>query len=59
MKARKSSLSRERSISLTFGLDRGKDFISFSFASKTVFQRIGLLLEIAKFVNFIIDLGIV
>ena len=33
----------------------GKDSISFRVASKTVFQRIGPLLE---FVNFIVDLGI-
>ena len=44
---------------VTFALNSGKDSISFSVASKTVFQRIGLLLEIAKFVNFIADLGIV
>ena len=31
--------------------------ISFSVVSKTVFQRIGPLLEIAKFVSFIVDLG--
>ena len=51
-------MSRERSISLTFALNSGKDFISFSVASKTVFQRIGPFPEIAKFVNLIVDLRI-
>ena len=54
-----SSLSRERSASLTFALNSGKDSVSFSAASKTVFQRIGPLLEIEKFVNFTVNLGIV
>ena len=47
-----------RNISLIFALNSGKDSFSFSVASKTVFQRIGPLLEIPKFVNFIVDLGI-
>ena len=51
-------MSRERDISGTFALNGGKYFIFFSAASKTVFQRIRPLLEIAKFVNLIVDLGI-
>ena len=47
-----------RNISLIFALNSGKDSFSFSVASKTVFQRIGPLLEIPKFVNFIVELGI-
>ena len=43
---------------MTFAWNSGKDFIRFSVASKTVFQRVRALLEIAKFVNFIVDLGI-
>ena len=43
---------------MTFALNSGKDSISFSVPSITVFQRIGLLLEIAKFVNVIVHLGI-
>ena len=52
-------MSLEKIISLTFPLNGGTDYISFSVASKSVLQGIGLLLEIAKFVNFIIDLGTV
>ena len=55
----KSSLSHDRSISLTFALNGGKDSISLSAIYKTVFQWIAPLLEIAKFVNFIVNLGIV
>ena len=50
-------LSRERSIYFAFALKSGKDSISFSVASKTVCQKIGPPLEIAKFVNFIVELG--
>ena len=40
---------------MAYVLHNGKDSISFSVVSKTVFQRIGPLLEIAKFVSFIVD----
>ena len=49
---------RESLLSLIFALNSDKDSISFSVVSKTVFQMNGHLLEIAKFVNFIVDLGI-
>ena len=42
---------------MTFALNGGKYFIFFSVASKTVFQGIRSLLEIAKLVNLIVDLG--
>ena len=51
-------MSGERDISLSFALNGGKYFIFFSVTSKTVFQRIRPLLEIAKFVKLIVDLGI-
>ena len=38
---------------MSFALNSGKDSINFTVAFKTVFQRVGILLEIAKFVNFI------
>ena len=44
---------------MTFALNSGKDPISFSVLSKTVFQKIGPQLEIEKFVDFIVGLGIV
>ena len=43
---------------LCFG-NNGKDFNSFSVVSKTAFQRIGSLLDIAKLINFIADFGII
>ena len=45
-------------VSLSFALSSGKDYISFIVVSKTVLQRIGRLLEIAKLVHFIGHLGI-
>ena len=37
-------------------LGSGRDSICFSVISKTVFQRIGSLLEIAKLLKFIVNL---
>ena len=42
---------------MSFALNSSNDPISFSVASKTVFQGIGPFLEMAKFVKFIADLG--
>ena len=39
-------------------LSSGKNSICFSVISKTIFQRIGSLLEIAKLLKFIVNLGI-
>ena len=39
-------------------LGSGRDSICFSVISKTVFQRIGSLLEIAKLLKFIVNFGI-
>ena len=46
-------------VSLTFALNNGKDFNSFSVVSKTAFQRIGSLCDIAKLISFIADFGII
>ena len=38
---------------MSFALNSGKDSISYRVAFKTIFQRVAILLEISKFVNFI------
>ena len=44
---------------MTVALNSSKGFISIRATSKSVFKKIGPLYEIAKFVNFIVYLGIV
>ena len=58
LKERKLVVTREKHF-FDFCLSSGNDFIYVSVTSKTVFQRIGPLLEVEKFANFIVDLRIV